>query len=629
MAASDRMTGLGDINMSRTRHAEEVRDAVDVEIILADTGRIVTDEMVISLGRAGILHHGTSKVKIVATKIDVRKPSFGIGCGLMKSQVISDNELAQCRGTVHDKINLLMQGADRDINIAEEQGEDSKMFPLTRYKTYLQRCKKLQMIQDRSQEISQKLGNSLQGPSPGEFVETFHTSTADYMKWIVSDKISFERQPALSPEETGVPKIRRFLFNLPASQNLRDHANHIDVVLPAFVDKLKRIVTQSDRDAGFQTIANDVDDLRRSHLGGVVKMLKMHYLSCLKTSVLKIKKDEAIYKDLVKCRVNNEWLELKGPALARLLKNRGHVAKGTSKARGLEDTVNWNVELAEILKPGFQKWFASHTQSLQSLRSAICRYLNHFNSKAVELINGSAANLVTVEKAKSKFAPLKLSMRSKVIAMEQQMLSEEKRLFHRVTLEDERENNLISAITDKIYDDVFMNIPEIKLTRSGQSRYVTPIIKFRKNRLAAQLLDAEDHFFDKVISLFSTQLEENMNGIIDEFFHNLNTLFDDFCKLLHEHAPIDYPITARGEAIRSELEKEIPYIEEIAEKLCGLLPLRSKEGDESSALAADILDDDSGQFHDLAYFLEEVKKRKQSAREPSRGVTKRIKKEPM
>lgn len=64
--------GWGDINVLRARHADEVKDIVDVEIILADTIRIATDDLVISNARAAALNHGAAMVKLVATKIDVR-----------------------------------------------------------------------------------------------------------------------------------------------------------------------------------------------------------------------------------------------------------------------------------------------------------------------------------------------------------------------------------------------------------------------------------------------------------------------------------------------------------------------------------------------------------------------------
>jgi hypothetical protein len=57
--------------MLRARHADDVKDTVDVEIVLGDTVRIGTDDMVMSTVSAGVLNHGSSKVKVIATKIDV------------------------------------------------------------------------------------------------------------------------------------------------------------------------------------------------------------------------------------------------------------------------------------------------------------------------------------------------------------------------------------------------------------------------------------------------------------------------------------------------------------------------------------------------------------------------------
>jgi hypothetical protein len=67
----DNELGWGDVNLSRVRHAEQIKDTVDVEIILADTVRIASDNLVINAARAAVAHHGAARVKLVATKIDV------------------------------------------------------------------------------------------------------------------------------------------------------------------------------------------------------------------------------------------------------------------------------------------------------------------------------------------------------------------------------------------------------------------------------------------------------------------------------------------------------------------------------------------------------------------------------
>ncbi|KAH7374324.1 hypothetical protein BKA66DRAFT_534116 [Pyrenochaeta sp. MPI-SDFR-AT-0127] len=608
------LPGSGDINMSRARHADEVKDNVDVEIILCDTARIGTDEMLISTARSGVLNHGPSKVKVVATKIDV----------------MSDDQLTHYKRDSYKQIDLLMQKADEDIAVAEEDGEDMKVLQINRYKVYLQRSKSSQVVLERKKDISQKLGATLRGLSHKESVEIIHASTADYMKWIKSGKITFDSQPALSPEDTGVPTIRRFLFNLPASQNLRDYIHHINFTVPAFVDKLNRVVTQSDRDAGFPTIADEFDKLRSKFLTNMVELLKSNYLGYVKSSIKKIRKDESKYKELLETKIINRWLTLRSPAFTRILKSRGTVPQGTSKAKGLENTVNWNVDLVSLLKPGFQNWYATHANHLNNLKLALPFALDQLYHETLAIMNVSAANLITVEKAKLKFEPLRHRMKSKMMALAEELIAEQNRLLHRATLEDERENNIIAAITNSIYDDVFMSAPELKPTPPGKpKRYVSPVFKFRKHRLEEHFLAPDDHFVDKVIQLFEDQLERNMYALIDKHFAKLNAMFDSFSKLLRDHAQIAYDIGPVGEHIRSELEKEIPYIEEKATKLSKLLPLVSKEEDELGLVAEDYLDDSDGQAQDLTYFLERITKRKRPSNEPSKSAAKRIKHEPL
>ncbi|KAL1796404.1 hypothetical protein ACET3X_004944 [Alternaria dauci] len=574
------LPGSGDINMSRARHADEIKDSVDVEIILGDTVRIGTDEMVISTARAGVLNHGASKVKVVATKIDS----------------ISDDQLAHCSGPVYDEINIRMQKADEDGTSAEEEGDDTKILHINRYKLYLQRYKKAYMIKERAESISKILGSTLEELTYNESVEILHTSTADYMIWIKTEKIAFDRQPALSPEDTGVPAVRRFFFNLPASQNLRDYTHHISTTVPAFIEKLKRVVTQSDRDAGFKTIADDFDDLRGRWVGDLVKMLHGTYATYSKSSVAKLEKDNNAYKEALSKYIHRNWMDLKPTAFNRLVKSRGNVSKGTSKAKGLENTVNWNAELAEILKPGFQKWYAAHSEQLRKLRAALPLNMDVFFKKTISLMNNSAANLITVEKAKRKFLPIRQRMKSKVLAMMDEMIIEEKRLLHRATLEDERENNMISAITDEIYDDVFAATPELKYTAKGKKRYVK-------------------------------QLDEKMTGLIDKHFERMNAMFDEFSKYLRDHAPVDYLISPLGEQVREQLEKHIVFIESKAQTLHELLPKTAAEEEGDSTANAEHINDPGEEVLDLSYFLERVSKPKRKASETAKSATKRIKHE--
>jgi hypothetical protein len=81
--------GSGDVNMLRARHADDVKDGVDVEIVLGDTVRIGTDDVVMSTVRAGVINHGSSRVKVVATKIDVSNTNYKVRVVLTKYSRLS------------------------------------------------------------------------------------------------------------------------------------------------------------------------------------------------------------------------------------------------------------------------------------------------------------------------------------------------------------------------------------------------------------------------------------------------------------------------------------------------------------------------------------------------------------
>jgi hypothetical protein len=535
--------------------------------------------------------------------------------------------VSQSTGELHDELNILIENADEELAAAEENDDDAKCTQILRYKQYLQRSRKAWVIEERASDISTKLGDARKGISPGDCPEVMHTSASNYLIWIKNEKTTFKDQPALSPEETGIPALRRFFFDTRATQNLKDHIRHVETEVPAFVEKLKRVVTQSDRDVGFITIANEIDELRGRILGDMSKLLKWHCLSYSLNSVSKIKKDSTAYKEQVKSIIQKRWTILKSAAFTRLLKSRGTVFKGTSKAKGLENTVNWNSELASILRPGFHRWYTTHSEHLRDLRAALPPCIDRLYYETLDLINKSAANLITVEKVKLKWVPLHRPMQSKLLAMVEEMIAEEKRLMNRATLEEERENIVIAAITDNIFDDVLLSAPALKVTAPGKpKRYVTSILKFRKARLEEHFLNSEEHFVDRTIQEFKNQLDLKIQGLIDKHIARLHAFFDDFSKLLRDHAPIDYIIDPMGEETRGNLEKQIPFIEGKAEALRAIVPVAPKPEDNQSAALGEAFENDQDQVQNLTYFLDKVKKRKHNDKDTS-SKSKKIKHE--
>lgn len=537
------------------------------------------------------------------------------------------NDLSHTESEIYQYIDQLRKQADMESLQAEEEDDLSRMLRAERYKRYLDRTKKTLAIQERAINISAILGEILRGPSKDDIINIFHTSTSDYINWLGAEKIPYDRQPDLCPEDTGVPAVRRFLFNLPATQNLRSYARIINVTVPAFVDKLKRVVSQSDRDADFQTIASECNAMHELRLRELSKQIIGAFLSTSKAASMRAKKDVPGYKTRIDDHVRKHWVALPAAAFNRLLKSRGIVPKGTSKAKGLEKSVNWNADLARFLTPLFTKWHAAHMIQLRNLRSALPLWMNRFYFATVTQMNNTAANLVTVEKAKKKWSFSRYRLQTKVEAMVHEMMVEEKRLLNRVTLEVERENNLIAEITDSIYDEVFASFPELKSKPGQAKRYVMSPVHFRRNLLKELLISPgpQAHFVDKVCALYQEKSGEMMQHLVDKHFKIITGILHDIMKIIHDHGPVDFTIDNLGETMREVLNGHIPFIEAKAQTLRDLLPASLKKGhDETSTERDEFLEDSYDQIQDLKYFVDKVKS-KRVAEMSKGGAEKKLK----
>lgn len=179
--------------------------------------------------------------------------------------------MSQCAGGEFDIINQLLQEVEEQEAGLDDDGEDGEVNSkerrtLGQYCIYLERIRKQKKILQRADTINAELTAKLKGRTTKDMPQIFHTSASDYMDWIRKPKLAFSNQPSLSPDMTGIPAIREFLFSLPAQQNLRDYERHINITIPAFIEKVKRTVSERERDGDFRTIADDIDAVRRGYM---------------------------------------------------------------------------------------------------------------------------------------------------------------------------------------------------------------------------------------------------------------------------------------------------------------------------------------------------------------------------
>ncbi|KAF2277958.1 uncharacterized protein EI97DRAFT_488099 [Westerdykella ornata] len=506
------LPGWGDTNTARARFADEVKDMVDVEIIVADTIRISSDDMVISSVRAAITNHGIDNVKLVATKID--------------------------------------------WNEAEENGDTLQSDVFSKYKTYLERKRKQRKIAERASHVSKELALKLNGRNPGEVLQTFHVSAADYMTWLKSDKLMFMDQPALSPVETGIPSLRQYLFSLPADRNLQDYTAHLFHEVPNIVSKIKRVVNSSERNTGYRDIANDFGRLRAVLVPQLLDYIKEEFQKQTAKSMVKMHAESRHYINKVD-KVIGSWLILKGPTLNRILKSSGTIPPGVSKAKGLEKGCNWNEDLAP----------------LQSSGDLLIKAIEFVHQKLREKMEKPTCGVSTTEEAKRQYKPYELSIRVKALSCVKEIKTKLEYIRRRATMEDGRQTNFMSSVTEPLFDQVFKAFPQITgWTTRNRPKYAEPRIGFQRKKIHALFLDPKKHFVDRVLKGFEHYVNTLISDILSRYIERIDKDLEEYSKMLSELAPVEYEITPIGSEIRHRLGELLPQLEDMVGKLQQMLP---------------------------------------------------------
>lgn len=553
---------------------------------------------------------------------------------LNSKQAINKNQLAQYTGGIYDEIKLLEDMADEQDSLLEDDFSVESLLKrdaIAKYKSYLARATLQAKVMSRMDSITNDFAAKLQSRNSKELPQIFHISASEYMEWIKSARINFKDQPSLPVEMTGIPAIRNFLYTIPADQNLTDYEDHVYNKLPAFLDRIDRTVTETDRNGGFVCISEDFNKVRKTFMAKQSSGAKAQYQTASNASIAKIVPDLTIYKENIQDLITDDWSNLRGPAFTRIVKNRGLVPKGLSKARGLEGGADWNRDLANILAPAFEKWSNEHQERMQHMLATLAKNFNAFHNKIIRVITEAAANVPTVEKAKQKWEPLRRRVRVKLENLVEEVDRVHSRTLEWATLEHERQNSLVSCITDDIFIEVFNSIPPLKplnpKAKKPKQQYVTPKIKFQQAKLRELFLTPDDHFVEKAINLFQSEFDKRIRQTIDQHFAGIEALYDHFDARIRAQGPISYKLTPLGKEIRAEVKERIPELQERIDQLKAFLPAQANQDDgaeDQSNIGAKDDDDDD----DFATTYNKVSKRKKTAPSDEHRPSKMIKREP-
>lgn len=539
---------------------------------------------------------------------------------------MSDNQLAQCAGDGYDHIKAQILQAQEGALQASEEDDEAKEGKYSKYKTYLERCLKVIKIDETAHGLSSILSEDLQKYFQN-IPEIHHVSAADYMKWIAKEKILFRDQPALTPEDTGIPALRKFLMSLPADRNLTCYTIHLQTTVPAMIEQIQRVVTPLDRDEGFRAIAEACELVNVQFMKEITSQAKSTIQNLSKQCLSLARQDSGQYKKTMDRQIRKDWISLKGAAFQSVVKSKGLIPKGRSRAQALAEGCNWNMEIAKVLKPGFEDYHIAHTELMGVWKDLVLKIFDGHYQTVRRTINNSAANLNTIEKSKWRWGKLMLFWRSKLQGLMQQLVAEESQFFSHTVSTVDRENKLIALVTDDLYEQVFLATPDLKKSSPGKPKqYVTPRIKFQKD-LMEELFLEKDHIVDRVLSLYNKKLNNCLTKLVEKGLGAINSLFNNYIVWLKEHAPIDYEIIQRGLDIRDDLKQLLPELEKMTKQMCSLLPPKAvKKEDDTELSTFEDIGDPNAPPRSLQVEFEKFLKRKRPAPSAA-GPTSKVKRE--
>lgn len=336
------------------------------------------------------------------------------------------------------------------------------------------------------------------------------------------------------------------------------------------------------------------------------------------------------YKEAIK-EIMDDWSNLKFGAFNKIVKSRGLVPKGLSKAQGLEGGADWNRELANVLSPGFGKWSEEQPDHRRRILGTLAKNFNLFHSKIDRTITNAAANVPTVEKAKQKWEPLRRRVLVKLETLMDEVEHVHSRMFEWATMEYGRQSSLVSNITDSIFDEVFKAVPPLKpinpKAKKPKQQYVMPKTTFQKAKLSEKLLTPDNHFVEQAINLFQSELDKRVRHTIDQNFAAIEALYDRFDTGIRAQGPISYKLRPDGKAIRAEVKERIPELQERIDQLKTFLPTQANQDDSAEDQSYNVgAEEDDG--YDFATTDNNVSKRKNTAPSEENRPSKAIKHEP-
>ncbi|CAO2653639.1 Nn.00g030500.m01.CDS01 [Neocucurbitaria sp. VM-36] len=214
-------------------------------------------------------------------------------------------------------------------------------------------------------------------------IAIFAVSADVYMTW--KDFLRRE-DPFLSPQGSGIPALRRFLFGLPATQNFLDYRAYIFEKLPAFRTKAGCVAKKHQEDKSYADMRQGVKDHLLVLKAELVE-LQITQIEALVISPWNLREQDNISHG-IRLMVAHEWIPAKihYSGFAKMLRENGIPDCG--KYAGKK---NLNDDVLGTMKHYMTQWHTKMLSRLAQLAQSLNRPTQDLLRKINSRINGSSA----------------------------------------------------------------------------------------------------------------------------------------------------------------------------------------------------------------------------------------------
>jgi hypothetical protein len=197
------------------------------------------------------------------------------------------------------------------------------------------------------------------------------------------DEFEEEAQSILTPDGTGLPRLRQYLFSLPSQTNYRMLHHHVFETLPDIVTQVQRIHEKFDEDEGYAQMRSDLSEElpnTREFLKNLAQSLPVNHpvkpmdLTNVNCSIIQC---------LTKFVRNLAHPIVRHRSLVKMLMENGIPVNGVARGRNLNDEI-----LRTMLLP-ITKWYEEMRERTKDiamhLHASVENVLKHLNAHVENL----------------------------------------------------------------------------------------------------------------------------------------------------------------------------------------------------------------------------------------------------